>query len=74
MKPKNNPENFGKCFCPDCPLFTDCNRNKAERLFCARTTSTCPMDTNKSCSCPADCPVYEENKLTGAYFCRQEIE
>jgi len=74
MKPKNSAENFGKCFCIDCPLYTNCNKNKAERIFCARTTSECVMDGKKSCLCPAGCPVYLENKLSGAYFCLIELK
>ncbi|MFA5086874.1 MAG: DUF2769 domain-containing protein [Candidatus Paceibacterota bacterium] len=73
MKPKNNPENFDKCFCPNCPLYADCNKNKAERVFCARTVSECEMDSKKMCICPT-CPVYAENKLVGAYFCLIELK
>ena len=68
MKPKNNPENFDKCVCTNCSLYIDCNKNKAERIFCARTKSECVMDGKKMCICPA-CPVYSENNLSGAYFC-----
>jgi hypothetical protein len=74
MKPKNSAENFGKCICVNCPLFTDCNRNKGERLFCARTKSECAMDNKKSCLCPAGCPVYSENDLVGAYYCIVELK
>jgi hypothetical protein len=74
MKPKNNAENFGKCICINCPLYTDCNKNNAERIFCARTKAGCPMDDKKNCICPKDCPVYEDNNLTGAYFCKIDSE
>ena len=69
MKPKNSAENYGKCFCVSCPLYTDCNKGSAERIFCARTKSGCAMDNGKMGRCPTDCPVYSENKLAGAYFC-----
>ena len=69
MKPKNNTDNYGKCFCINCPLYTECNKGNAERIFCARTTSSCSMNNGKMCRCPSDCPVYSENKLAGAYFC-----
>jgi hypothetical protein len=73
MKPKSNEENFDKCVCINCPLFTDCNRNNGERIFCARTVSECAMDGTKTCICP-QCPVYAENKLSGAYFCMIELK
>jgi len=69
MKPQNSAGNFDKCICIHCPLYADCNKNKAERIFCARTMSECAMDGGKMCICPAGCPVYSENKLAGAYFC-----
>jgi len=68
MKPQNSPENYGKCFCIDCPLYTTCNQGNAERIFCARSKSGCTMDNGKMCRCPG-CPVYSESKLSGAYFC-----
>ncbi len=74
MKPKNSAENFGKCFCINCPLYTDCNKNKAERIFCARTMAECEMDGGKKCLCPTGCPVYSENELAGAYFCKIELK
>ena len=70
MKPKNSADNFGRCRCVDCPLYVECNRRNAERLFCARARSECPMDKNKTCVC-LGCPVHEENKLTGLYYCLQ---
>ena len=56
MKPKNSAENYGQCLCIGCPLYTDCNKGKAERIFCARTPSGCAMDNGKMCRCPAGCP------------------
>jgi hypothetical protein len=73
MKPDNNQENFDKCVCINCTLFTDCNRDKMERLFCARQRSKCSMDSSKLCIC-GSCPVFKENKLIGGYFCLIEIK
>jgi hypothetical protein len=72
MKPINNSENYGKCVCVNCPLYGDCNKEKAEKLFCARHKSGCSMDNTKMCIC-GTCPVFAENKLTGGYFCINEI-
>jgi hypothetical protein len=74
MKPQNSPENFEKCVCEVCPVYTECNRGKADRVFCARTKSDCEMETGKMCFCPVNCPVYSENKLVGAYFCKIELK
>lgn len=71
-KPADNPENSGKCICPGCSLFTGCNQEKGEKLFCARRKSDCPMDNTKMCICGA-CPVFNENGLSGGYFCINEI-
>lgn len=68
MKPADTKENFQKCVCPNCTLFTDCNKGKNERLFCARQKSECPMDNTKICIC-GTCAVFRENNLVGGYFC-----
>jgi hypothetical protein len=73
MKPADNQENFGKCICGGCPLFSGCNREKAEKLFCARKKSICPMDNTKMCICGM-CPVYAKNDLKGGYFCIKEMQ
>lgn len=72
MKPADTHENFAKCVCPMCTLFTDCNKEKDERLFCARRKSVCPMDNTKICIC-GTCAVFRENGLVGGYFCINEI-
>jgi hypothetical protein len=73
IKPKNNAENFDKCICRECSLYYECNRKNGEMTFCARTPSSCEMDEARLCICPK-CPVYSENKLSGAYFCIREIK
>lgn len=73
MKPQNNQDNLLKCVCPACPLFTECNKGKSEKLFCATTISACQMDARKFCHCGA-CPVYSENDLGGGYFCLNELK
>lgn len=73
MKPKNTEDNFEKCICINCPLFHECNQEKNERLFCARQKSACEMDAKKPCIC-GGCPVYNENDLSGGYFCINEIK
>lgn len=72
MKPGNTADNFGRCACTACPLFTECNRGNGDRIFCARKPSICDMDDKKICICP-NCPVYVDNALSGAYFCKIEI-
>ena len=71
-KPNDNPENFSQCICINCSLYTDCNKGKNEKLFCARKKSECPMDASKMCICGM-CPVYKKNDLSGGYFCINEI-
>lgn len=73
MKPANNSVNFEKCICPNCSLFSECNRDNGEKVFCARTPSSCVMDNQRLCICPK-CPVYAENSLVGAYFCIVELK
>lgn len=72
MKPENNQENLIKCICKRCPLYSECNKGKNEILFCARQKSECSMDNTKMCICGA-CPVFSKNKLSGGYFCINEI-
>lgn len=72
-KPSDNPENFNICNCPICSLFTVCNKEKNEKLFCARKKSGYPMDASKMCIC-GTCPVYDQNDLVGGYFCINEIK
>ena len=73
MKPADSQENFAKCVCGRCPLYTDCNKGKEEKLFCGRKKSDCPMDSSKMCIC-GTCPVFSENKLSGGYFCIHELK
>lgn len=72
QKPKDNEENRGKCICPSCPLYSTCNDQKHEKFFCGTHKSACQMDRRKLCICGA-CFVYNENDLTGGYFCINEI-
>lgn len=72
-KPRDNEENYNKCICESCTLFHQCNKEKKEKLFCARKKSVCEMDPNKMCICGL-CPVYLENNLSGLYFCINEIK
>jgi hypothetical protein len=72
-KPKDIQENFNRCVCESCSLFTKCNKEKGEKIFCAKKKSDCDMDNNKMCICGI-CPVYIENNLSGGYFCINEIK
>lgn len=71
-KPQNNQENASRCVCVKCQLFTDCNKGKNEMLFCARDRSGCDMDIKKMCICGM-CRVFNDNNLTGGYFCKNQI-
>jgi len=73
MKPDNSADNFDKCICSGCSLYYECNRKSGEKIFCARKPSDCVMDDQRLCICPK-CPVYSENKLSGAYFCIVELK
>ena len=72
QKPQDNQENFLLCICEKCPLFTDCNRDRKEKLFCAKSESNCEMDVKKMCICGM-CKVFHNNELIGGYFCKNEI-
>jgi hypothetical protein len=72
-KPEDNIENIGKCICGQCPLYTECTREKLEGLYCARTKSECELDNKKMCIC-GGCKVFQENNLFGGYFCINEIK
>lgn len=72
IKPQDNQENLALCICEKCPLFTVCNQENKEKLFCARKKSLCEMDIKKMCICGM-CKVFDRNKLTGGYFCKNEI-
>ena len=71
-KPSDFPENLSRCICADCSLYSDCNKDKDEKVFCARKKSLCAMDSKKFCICGM-CPVYTDNDLKGGYFCINEI-
>jgi hypothetical protein len=71
-KPENNEENLKHCICEQCSLFSGCNQEKAEKLFCARQKSACEMDSKKMCICGM-CHVYNQYELSGGYFCINEI-
>jgi hypothetical protein len=71
-KPSDSAENLAGCVCHDCSLYSDCNKGKSEKLFCARKKSICDMDSRKFCICGM-CPVYADNNLKGGYFCINEI-
>jgi aldose sugar dehydrogenase len=72
LKPENNKENFSKCICEKCPVYTACNKEKNQKLFCAMEISECDMNTDKMCICGM-CKIYNESNLSGGYFCKNEI-
>ncbi len=72
-KPENIPANRDRCRCPVCPLFTGCNRDRNEMIFCGAGLSKCDMDSSKMCIC-GTCPVFSDYDLAGGYFCLHEIE
>ena len=71
-KPPDSQENFSLCICGKCPVFAVCNKEKTEKLFCAKKKSDCEMDAKKMCICGM-CKVFADNKLTGGYFCKKVI-
>jgi len=62
-------ENMEKCICRICPTFmqSDCPKSKKEGLYCAKGKTACNL-SEKGCLC-GSCPVHEENRLEGGYFC-----
>ena len=64
---ENNPGNFNRCACGNCPSFTNCNTEYNEGLFCAVGATRCDMAAN-GCICK-NCPVYLENELGSWYYC-----
>ncbi|HLM83745.1 MAG TPA: DUF2769 domain-containing protein [Candidatus Bathyarchaeia archaeon] len=66
-KVDDNQENFAKCVCPNCPTYTECTREKGEKLFCGRGESACPL-VEKGCIC-GTCPVWDKYGLEKGYFC-----
>jgi len=73
MKPQNTEENKEQCLCPQCYLYTECNKGKGESFFCGETKSECAMDAKKLCIC-GRCPVYIKNSLEGGYLCINELK
>jgi aldose sugar dehydrogenase len=67
MAVDNTAENAERCVCPGCPTYTDCMRDAAEVLFCARGVSTC-SPTAVSCKC-GGCSVWGHYGLSSYYFC-----
>ena len=66
-KVENSQANREKCFCPNCPTFTDCGKEKNERLYCSNGKTACDFKM-KGCLCGA-CPVHAENNLQAGYYC-----
>lgn len=69
MSVEDSPANAEMCLCPGCPTYNECMRDAGELLFCARGATGCGPRA-VSCIC-GDCPVWQENSLTGHYFCMQ---
>ncbi|RXE56696.1 hypothetical protein ABH15_00485 [Methanoculleus taiwanensis] len=61
------------CTCPDCPAYTECAENAAERLFCAIGGSFRCITEQKTCLCPT-CPISREYGLTHTAFCVRSAE
>ncbi|MDD4624961.1 MAG: DUF2769 domain-containing protein [Candidatus Paceibacterota bacterium] len=73
MKPENSKENSRKCICGECPVYSECCREKNELLFCGRTNSICELNQNRMCIC-GDCPIHFEYNLQGGYYCVNEFK
>jgi hypothetical protein len=68
-KVPSTKKNENKCFCTKCLTYlqADCPKEKTEILYCAKGKTACDLK-EKGCICGA-CPVHEEYKLDGMYFC-----
>lgn len=60
-------ENEQKCACPMCPTFTECMKNKGERLYCAKGSTRCALK-RLGCVC-GECEVAIEFGLASNYYC-----
>lgn len=61
-------EKKGKCICPGCPSFVECN----QLAFCFTGKSKC-IKAEKGCLCMS-CPVQIENKFKHTYYCTRGDE
>ncbi|OGF26431.1 hypothetical protein A2331_05870 [Candidatus Falkowbacteria bacterium RIFOXYB2_FULL_34_18] len=66
-KVENKKENLMRCICESCPSYSECTKGEMQGLFCARAKSLCGFD-KKGCVC-GNCPLTEEFRLTGGYYC-----
>jgi hypothetical protein len=68
-KVEKNEANIKKCFCPHCPSYNECAKEKTENLYCAGEIgkSACEFKMN-GCLC-GGCQVYRENNLKAGYYC-----
>lgn len=60
-------DKLADCLCEDCPSYPKPSFPKAEGVFCAQG-SIITIINKKGCMCH-HCPVYNDNKLHGEYFC-----
>jgi hypothetical protein len=59
--------NRSLCVCPKCPTYSECMRQKEERMFCWYEKSPCPV-TPTGCLCPT-CPVAALMGYSHTYYC-----
>lgn len=77
-KVEKNETNLGQCFCPNCPSYNECAKEKIERLYCAELIgkSNCEFKMN-GCLC-GGCSIHRKNNLRAGYYClhgsAEEIE
>jgi hypothetical protein len=57
-------EAFGRCVCPACPSYLECETDKA---FCIIGKSKC-IKIEHGCICRG-CPVFKALSLSTLYFC-----
>lgn len=66
---EKNEANLNACFCPRCPSYNECAKEKMERLYCAEEIgkSGCEYKMN-GCLC-GGCPVHAKSELKSGYYC-----
>jgi hypothetical protein len=57
-----------KCPCAKCPTFTECARERDEKLFCFYGRSPDCVSRELKCICPK-CPVHAEFGFKGLHYC-----
>jgi len=62
-----------RCLCPTCPTYTNCARERDEKIFCDVGKSFNCIVFERNCLCPT-CPVHEELQMKHQFYCTRGAE